>query len=125
MPGRPQGGQFVDHVIVAVPAWRETVAGKPGVTTPEHVIDPGPEQAQGRCAFLPCGQVRPPDGPRAGPGGLPLSPFTCQRGQVIEAVFEYGDSLPLSLPVLAEDAQLPVQPLIQRGGLRGGGPLGA
>ena len=122
---------------MAVPARLETVAGKPGVTTPEHVIDPGPEQAQGRCALLPCGQVRPPDGPLAGPGGLPLSPLTCQRGEVIEAlaegtqlpvkplvlvellrgevievVFEVRDSVPLRLDVLAEGAQLPVKPLI-------------
>ena len=33
---------------MAVPARLETVPGKLGVMTPEHVIDPGPEQAQGR-----------------------------------------------------------------------------
>ena len=104
---------------MAVPARRETVAGKLGVTSSEHVIDPGPELAQGRRALLPRGQVRPPDGPPAGSGGLPLSPLTCQRGEVIEAALEGGNSLPLRLDVLAEDAQLPVQPFILVELLRG------
>ena len=113
MPGRLQGGQFVEHVIMAVPARLETVVDKLGVMTSEHVVSPGPEQAQGRCALLPCGQVWPPDGPLApGPGRLPLSQLTCQRGEVTEAVFEFDDSAPLSLDVPAEGAQLPVKPLI-------------
>jgi len=112
LPGRLQGGQFVDHVIMAVPARLETVAGKPGMTASQHVLDPGPEQAQGRGALLPCGQVRPPDGPLAGPGGAPLSQPACQPGEVIEAGFQAGDRVPLRLDVLAEGTQLPVKPLI-------------
>ena len=113
MPGRLQGGQVIDHVLMAVPARPETVPGKLGVMTSEYVIDPGPEQAQGRCALLPCGQVRPPDGPLATSlGRLPLSQLTDQRGEVIEAGLEFGDSVPLRLDVLAEGAQLPVEPLI-------------
>jgi len=120
MPGRLQGGQLVEHVLMAVPARLETVAGKLGMMTPEHVVDPGPEQAQGRRALLPCGQVRPPDGPLApGPGRLPLSQLTCQRGEVIKAGFEVGDSVPLRLDVLAKSAQLPVKPLILVELLRG------
>ena len=119
MPGRPQGGQFVQHVIMAVPAWLETVAGKLGVTTSEHVVDPGPEQAQGRCALLPCGQVWPPDGLVASLGRFPPSQLTCQRGEVVEAGLEYGESMPLRLEVLAEGAELPVKPLILVKLLRG------
>ena len=120
MPGRLQGGQFVEHVIMAVPARLEAVVDKLGVMTPEHVVDPGPEQAQGRRALLPCGQVRPPDGPLApGPGRLPRSQLTCQRGEVIEAGFQVGDSVPLRRDVLAEGAQLPVKPLILVELLRG------
>ena len=120
MPGRLQGGQVVDHVLMAVPAWLETVPGKLGVMTSEYVIDPGPEQAQGRCALLPGGQVRPPDGPLATSlGRLPLSQLTDQRGEVIEAGFEFSDSVPLRLDVPAEGAQLPVKPLILVELLRG------
>ena len=105
---------------MAVPARLEAVAGKLGVMTPEHVVDPGPEQAQGRRALLRCGQVRPPDGPLApGPGRLPRSQLTCQRGDVIEAGFQVGDSVPLRRDVLAEGAQLPVKPLILVELLRG------
>ena len=112
LPGRLQGGQFVDHVIMAVPARRQAVAGKPGVTASEHVLDPGPEQPQGRCALRSRGQVRPPGGPLAGPGGSPPGPLTGQRGEVIEAVSEVGDRVPLRRDVLAEGTQLPVKPLI-------------
>ena len=98
---------------MAVPARLETVPGKLGVMAPEHVIDPGPEQAQGRCALGPCGQVWPPDGPLApGLGRLPPGQLRCQRGAVIEAGSEFSNSLPLRVDVLAEGAQAPVQPLI-------------
>ena len=98
---------------MAVPARLETVLDKLGVMTPEHFVDPGPEQAQGRCALLTCGQVRPPDGPLAPSlGRLPLSQLTYQRREVIAVGFEFSDSLPLSLSVLAEGAQAPVKPLI-------------
>jgi hypothetical protein len=66
IPGRTECGQFVEHVGVAIPARLETVVEKLGVTV-EHVVNPGPEQAQARCALLPYGQVRPPDGPAATP----------------------------------------------------------
>ncbi len=98
---------------MAVPARLETVPGKLGVMAPEHFIDPGPEQAQGRCALLPCWQVWPPDGPLApGLGRLPLSQLTYQRREVIEAGFEFSDSVPLRRDVLAEGAQAPVKPLV-------------
>ena len=62
---------------MAIPACLETVLGKLGVMTSEHFIDPGPEQAQGRSASLPCRQVWPPDGPLAPVlGRLPLSQLT-------------------------------------------------
>ena len=81
---------------MAVPARLETVPGKLGVMASEHFIDPGPEQAQGRCALLPCWQVWPPDGPLATSlGRLPLSQLTYQRREVIEADFEFSNSLPL------------------------------
>ena len=98
---------------MAVPARLETVPGKLGVMASEHFIDPGPEQAQGRCALLPCGQVWPPDGPLApGLGRLSLSQLTYQRRGVIEPGSEFSNSLPLSLDVLAEGVQAPVKPLI-------------
>ena len=81
--------------------------------TPEHVVDPGPEQTQGRRAFLPCWQVRPPDGLLAPSlGRLPLGPLRYQRGEVIEPGSEFGNGVPLRLNVLAEGGQPPVQPLI-------------
>ena len=98
---------------MAIPARLEAVVEKLGVMTAEHVVNPGPEQAQGRCAFLPCWQVRPPDGPLApGLGSLPLSQLTDQRREVIEVGSEFSSSVPLSLDVLAEGAQAPVNPLI-------------
>ena len=98
---------------MAVPARLETVPGKLGVMAPEHVTDPGPEQAQGRCALRPCWHVRPPDGPLApGLGRLPPGQLSYQRREVIEAGSEFSGSLPLSLDVLAEGAQAPVKPLI-------------
>ncbi len=98
---------------MAVPARLETVPGKLGVMAPEYFIDPGPEQAQGRCALLPCWQVRPPDGPLArGLGRVPPGQLTYQRREVIEAGLEFGDSVPLRRDVLAEGAQPPVKPLI-------------
>ena len=98
---------------MAVPARLETVPGKLGVMASEHFIDPGPEQAQGRCALLPCWQVWPPDDPLApGLGRLPLSQLRYQRREVIEAGSEFSNSLPLSLDVLAEGVQAPVKPLI-------------
>ena len=98
---------------MAVPARLETVLDKLGVMTPEHVVDPGPEQTQGRRAFLPCWQVRPPDGPLAPSlGRLPLGPLRYQRGEVIEPGSEFGNGVPLRLNVLAEGGQPPVQPLI-------------
>jgi hypothetical protein len=98
---------------MAIPARLEAVVEKLGVMTAEHVVNPGPEQAQGRCAFLACGQVRPPDGPLApGLGRLPLSQLTDQRREVIEVGSEFSSSVPLSLNVLAEGAQAPVNPLI-------------
>ena len=98
---------------MAVPARLETVLDKLGVMTPEHVVDPGPEQAQGPCALPPCWQVRPPDGPLApGLGRLPPGQLSYQRGEVIEPGSEFSTCLPLSLNVAAEGAQAPVQPLI-------------
>src|SRR5271165_6678083 len=98
---------------MAVPARLETVPGKLGVMASEHVIDPGPEQAQGRCALLPCWQVWPPDGLLAPSlGRLPLGQLRYQRGEVIEVVFEFSDSLPLCRNVLAEGGQAPVKPLV-------------
>ena len=98
---------------MAVPARLETVLDKLGVMTPEHFIDPGPEQAQGRCALPPCWQVWPPDDPLApGLGRLPPSQLRYQRREVIEAGSEFSGSLPLSLNVAAEGVQAPVQPLI-------------
>ena len=98
---------------MAVPARLETVLDKLGVMTPEHFIDPGPEQAQGPCALPPCWHVRPPDGPLApGLGHLPPGQLSYQRGEVIEPGSEFSTCLPLSLNVAAEGAQAPVQPLI-------------
>ncbi len=95
---------------MAVPARLETVLEKLGVMTSEHFVNPAPEQAQSRCALLPCWQVRPPDGPLAPSlGRLPLG---YQRREVIEVGLEFGDSVPLSLNVSAEGAQAPVKPLI-------------
>ena len=105
---------------MAIPARLETVVEELGVPASEHVVDPGPEQAQGRRALLSCGQVRPPDGPlAAGLGCLPLSQLTCQRGEVTEAGSEFRDGLPLRLSVLAEGVQAPVEPLILVEQLRG------
>ena len=98
---------------MAVPARLETVLDKLGVMASEHFIDPGPEQAQGRCALLPCWQVWPPDGPLApGLGRLPPGQLRYQRGEVIEPGSEFSNGLPLSLDVVAEGGQAPVQPLI-------------
>ena len=98
---------------MAVPARLETVLDKLGVMASEHFVDPGPEQAQGRCALLPCWQVWPPDGPLApGLGRLRLGQLRYQRGEVIEPGSEFSNCLPLSLDVVAEGGQAPVQPLI-------------
>ena len=98
---------------MAIPARLETFVDKLGVMTAEHLVNPGPEQAQGRCALLACGQVRPPDGPLApGLGRLPLSQLTDQRREVREVGSEFSSSVPLSLDVLAVGAQAPVKPLI-------------
>ena len=106
---------------MAVPARLETVPGKLGVMAPEHFIDPGREQAQGRCALRLCWHVWPPDGPLARSlGRLPLSQLTDQRREVIEAGSEFSNSLPLGLDVLAEGVQAPVKPLILVELLRGG-----
>ena len=53
MPGRLQGGQFVEHVIMAVPARLETVVDKLGVMTSDDA----------RCE---AGQVCPPLRPETG-----------------------------------------------------------
>ena len=98
---------------MAVPARLETVLDKLGVMTPEHFVDPGPEQAQGLCALAPCWYVRPPDGPLAPSlGRLPPGQLRYQRGEVIEPGSEFSNCLPLSLNVVAEGGQAPVKPLI-------------
>jgi len=108
-----QLGQVVEHGLMAVPARLETVVDKLGVMTSQYVVDPGPEQAQGRRALRPGRHVRPPDGPLApGLGRLPPGQLTDQRGEVIEAGIEFSNSLAVCLNVLAESVQAPVKPLI-------------